>query len=81
MPRRAIPLAQLARGDQAVMHTADLTPDEAAVLSAMGLRPECKLRVCRVGSPCIVAVGEGASMCRIGLSPELAGAVLVTPER
>ncbi len=45
----------------------------------MGLKPECEFKVCKMGEPCIVSIGPGASGCRIALSKKLADHVHVRP--
>jgi Fe2+ transport system protein FeoA len=81
-PSRAIepiPLTQLKRGSSGVLvRTGD---DEAGrTLTAMGLRPESRVRVCRGGRHCVVSIetpcGGG---CRIGIDRALADRVLVRP--
>lgn len=57
-------------------------PADAALLRAMGLRRDARVRLCRRGEPCIVSIldpsaGEG---CRIGLARLLAGRVVVEPD-
>lgn len=62
-----------------------MDPADAALLRAMGLRPNALIRVRRAGEPCIVEVvpcgGEGGAEChcagRIGLAKLLASRVLV----
>jgi hypothetical protein len=64
-----------------------MDPCDAALLRAMGLRPNATVRLCRLGEPCIVEVLNGASedgcrgtggcWCRIGLAKPLACAVVV----
>lgn len=81
----ATPLTQLKPGQTAVIAEARLDVDDAALLRAMGLSGNMKIRVCRVGEPCVVAVGNIAGKhccchghCRIGLSKSLADRVYVT---
>lgn len=74
---KSVPLDQLAVGACATLHTAQLDPDDADALRAMGLRPECQLRVCKAGEPCIVTVNSPS--CRIALARGLANRVMVTP--
>jgi hypothetical protein len=59
---------------------ADVPADDAALLGAMGLCCNAKVRLCRAGEPCIVAVttGRGAG-CRIGLARPLADRIVVEP--
>jgi Fe2+ transport system protein FeoA len=70
-----IPLSQLRAGDWATVSTADLRCDECELLSAMGLTEQCKLRVCKIGEPCIVQVNS----TRLGLARDLARRILVRP--
>jgi Fe2+ transport system protein FeoA len=76
-----IPLDQLGVGACATLHTAQLDPDDADALRAMGLRPECQLRVCKRGEPCIVTVNSAAvgASCRIALARRLTNRVMVRP--
>lgn len=73
-----IPLSQLKRGQTATLAATTLGASESDTLRAMGLRPDCALRLCRHGEPCIVAVGDNACGCRIGLSRAIADRVLVS---
>lgn len=73
-----VPLAHLRVGQTAVICQKNLASDEQEVLRAMGLRRDARIRVCRSGEPCIVAVQTGgAEACRIGLARPLAAKVLV----
>jgi hypothetical protein len=62
-----------------------LDPNDAALLRAMGLRPSARIRICRLGEPCIVEVLSGSDSCgraggcacRIGLAKPLAERVMV----
>lgn len=79
---RRVALTDLRRGEVGVVAEASLDESEAAFLRAMGLCVEARVRLCRVGEPCIVAVGNdcdcrGAS-CRIGLARPLAKKIFVT---
>lgn len=74
-----IPLTQLKRGAYGVLVCSG---DDATgqTLRAMGLRPECRLRVCRGGRHCIVAIETACGGgCRIGIDRTLAARVLVRP--
>ena len=81
-----IPLASTRPGQiGTVARTCD-DPKDAALLRAMGLRPNAVVRVCRLGEPCIVEVlgscadgGEGACRCRIGISRPLAMQIVLAP--
>jgi Fe2+ transport system protein FeoA len=82
-----VSLAQLRAGQTATIRQTSLDAGDAALLRAMGLRPEAVVRMCRIGEPCIVEVlsgssqgcGErsGACQCRIGLARPLAERVMV----
>ncbi len=71
----AVPLSQLKVGEWATVSIADLRCDECELLNAMGLTDQCRLRVCKIGEPCIVQVNH----TRLGLSGELAKKILVRP--
>lgn len=84
----AISVTALKPGDRAVL--CDRCLDEAmdqkdaAMLRAMGLRPQATVRLCRLGEPCIIEVMsagvEGCGdTCRIGLARTLADRVMVKP--
>ena len=55
--------------------------EDAAPLRAMGLRPNCRVVLRRIGEPCIVEVG-GCSGCvrRIGIARTLAARILVADQ-
>lgn len=73
-----VPLSQVPAGCTAKVCGTQLEQDEAASLRAMGLRPDCRIRVCRVGEPCIVSVLDSqGGTSRIGLSRPLADRVMV----
>lgn len=66
-------LAQQTRGAEGRICCEGLSTDDAALLRAMGLRESARVRVCRVGEPCIVEVmGSCGDGCRIGLAGPLA---------
>ena len=77
---KAVSLSQLRPGQSGVVRQADVPADDAALLGAMGLCCNAKVRLCRAGEPCIVAVttGRGAG-CRIGLARPLADRIVVEP--
>ena len=52
----SVALAKLKAGQTARVCEACVDPRDAALLRAMGLRPNALIRVCRVGEPCIVEV-------------------------
>lgn len=68
-----VPLVELAPGAMAVLQ--DIPDQESrAVLQSLGLTNGARLRVCRVGDPCIIQVRS----TRIGLSKQVAQSVQVT---
>jgi Fe2+ transport system protein FeoA len=79
-------LTTLQAGQMATVFQTSLDPADAALLRAMGLRPSARIRVCRLGEPCIVEVMSGSDSCnraggcacRIGLARPLAERVMVT---
>jgi len=79
-PEQDCRLCDLRVGQCARIRSDELDADDAAVLRAMGLRPNASVRLCRMGSPCIVRVdGRCGCGCRIGLARPLAERLLVTP--
>ncbi|MAY74786.1 MAG: hypothetical protein CMJ31_08770 [Phycisphaerae bacterium] len=75
-----VPLTRMTRGQRGVLREATIEGSDGEMLVAMGLRPNCRLRVCRSGQTCIVAVETGCGGgCRIGLSRHLADRVMVEP--
>lgn len=77
-----VALTTLKPGETARICETCLDPADAAMLRAMGLRPNAVVRLCRMGEPCIVEVmaGEASAAgcaCRIGLAKLLAQRVLV----
>ena len=76
--RASVSLTQLRVGEWGDVHGTDLGESDAAMLRAMGLKPNARVRLCRCGSPCIVEVRwcDGPS-CRLGLSRRLAEHVRV----
>jgi len=57
-------------------------PTDAALLRAMGLRPGSRLRVGRLGEPCVIEILGGESCgcacaTRVGLSRAMAASVMV----
>jgi Fe2+ transport system protein FeoA len=81
-----VALSTLRRGQRAVVREARLTGKDAELLRAMGLHTDVRVRLCRAGEPCIVAVGSTVgdcgcgSECRIGLARPLAERIFVTIE-
>lgn len=80
-----VALTALKAGQVGVVHpTTGLNAADAALLRAMGLRPNSRIRMCRTGEPCIVEVMPAAAgacedgcCCRIGLARPLAALVMV----
>ncbi len=82
-------LVALRPGDTGVICETCLDSGDAAVLRAMGLRPNAVIRLCRLGETCIVEVVPGSPgcgalcdrpggcCCRIGLERRLAERVMV----
>ncbi len=76
----AIPLTQLQRGRTGRIALSDDSSPDAAMLRAMGLKPQAEVRICRLGQPCIVAVkNQCGGGCRIGLDRSIAERVMVCP--
>ena len=81
----SVSLTTLRAGQTAMVCQTSLDPGDAALLRAMGLRPLARIRVCRLGEPCIVEVlsgnetcgRKGGCVCRIGLARPLAERVMV----
>lgn len=78
-PDGTVRLARLAPGQVGVIAFADLDAQDGALLRAMGVSEKATVKVCRVGEPCVVAVGgvrpdacRCGGTCRIGLSRRLA---------
>jgi Fe2+ transport system protein FeoA len=72
-----VKLSALSAGQTATLHGAgDLSPQDCALLRALGLTDRCTLRICKVGEPCIVQVQS----TRIGLSRAVADGIMVVPE-
>lgn len=85
--KNGVALTTLRPGQSGVVCESQLDPSDAAMLRAMGLRPNATIRVCRLGEPCIVEVMTGGVVredcgrpdcrCRIGLARPLAERVRV----
>ncbi|MBK9188346.1 MAG: ferrous iron transport protein A [Phycisphaerales bacterium] len=88
-PPAAVFLTTLRAGDVGTICETCLDPADAAMLRAMGLRPNATIRICRLGEPTIVEVSPsrpgsgdkcsrpGGCSCRIGLSRMIAQRVKV----
>ena len=73
LPRR---LSDLAVGETARMHQADLDGGTARFLRAIGLINRSEVRLCKAGEPCIIQVRS----TRIGLSQPVASRIFVVPD-
>lgn len=67
-----VPLLDLAPGAVAVLRQV-LDPQSRTVLRSLGLTDGARLRICRLGDPCIIQVRS----TRIGLSKVVARSILV----
>jgi Fe2+ transport system protein FeoA len=82
---RAVSLLSMRAGEWGVVHSVEASPSDAATLRAMGLAPGARMRVCRAGSPTIVALmcpPDAPCKCagtRLGLARELAAEIVVEP--
>lgn len=80
-----IPLSQLRDGDCGTVCECELQGYDGALLRAMGLCPNARVRLCRGGRRIIVAVGTAGGAehgeSRIGLARELADRIMVSPGR
>ncbi|MBX3362914.1 MAG: ferrous iron transport protein A [Phycisphaeraceae bacterium] len=57
-----------------------LQEQDAALLRAMGLRPNTRIRVCQTGGPWIIEVRRSGGACsRIGLADAIAEHIHVGP--
>lgn len=74
-PIPSIPLCSVRRGCRARLCEYRMRRDDRELLTAMGLTPNCTLRVCRAGEPCIVRVGP----TRLGIPRSVARRVYVAP--
>jgi Fe2+ transport system protein FeoA len=72
---RPVPLANLAVGDLARVHQADVEDSTGRFLRAIGLTPSAQFRVCRRGEPCIIQVRS----TRVGLARAVADRIMVVP--
>lgn len=74
----AVALADSRPGQTGVVCHTGLDEQDAAMLRAMGLRPSARVRVCRVGDPCIIeVVSQSGCSCRLGLARSLARRVML----
>lgn len=72
-------LTRMRVGDTGRVCEGQLDHEDRDMLRALGLRPDARIRLSRVGEPCIVQVlGQHGCSCRIGLARPLAERVIVT---
>ena len=71
-----VALTALEAGRTARFHDARLDEVSIGLLRALGLWETEPLRLCKVGEPCILQVGE----TRIGVSHEVASHIYVIPD-
>jgi len=76
-PVLPVPLTELAAGQLARLHTADLVGRDRELLFALGFVTRSRFRLCKSGNPWIVQI-RGT---RVGLSEAVAHRLLVIPER
>jgi Fe2+ transport system protein FeoA len=70
-----VPLSDLRPGSVARFHDARLDAESRDWLQALGLTPNCQVRLCQAGEPCIVEVRS----TRIGLAKAVASGIYVIP--
>jgi Fe2+ transport system protein FeoA len=67
-------------GQVGIVTGTKLLAADAALLRAMGLRPNARIRLCQAGGPWIVEVRRsGGASSRIGLAHSIAQGVFVGP--
>lgn len=79
MPTRKrvpVPLTALAAGTHCTFHEARVDDESSRLLRALGITSACRLRLCKIGEPCIVQVRA----TRIGLSKKVARSIFVIPD-
>jgi Fe2+ transport system protein FeoA len=74
-PPLAVPLTAVAVGALATLHDVR-DPESRTLLRSLGLTNACRLRLCKVGDPCIIQVRA----TRIALSRAVAQALYVLPD-
>lgn len=70
-----VALSSLEVGQRASLRGSRVAPEDARLLSALGLETGAEFRLCKKGGPWIVQVGA----TRIGLAPEIARRLMVQP--
>ena len=71
----AVPLTSVPLGTMVTLHDVR-DPESRSPLRSLGLIDSCKMRLCKIGDPCIVQVRA----TRIGLSRAVARCVFVVPD-
>jgi Fe2+ transport system protein FeoA len=74
-PSRPVPLTTVPVGTLVTLHEIR-DPESRTPLRSLGLTDACRLRLCKMGDPCIVQVRA----TRIGLSRTVAQSVYVLPD-
>lgn len=78
--RAEAPLTKLEIGHIGLITRTTLGSDDEALLRAMGLRPNARIRLCQAGEPWIIEVRRSGGACsRIGLARAIAEHVHVGP--
>lgn len=74
------PLTKLEIGQIGLVTRTTLGSDDEALLRAMGLRPNARVRLCQAGEPWIIEVRRTGGACsRIGLARAIAQHVHIGP--
>lgn len=74
---KLVPLTTLSDGMCATVELREMCSEDCELLTAMGLTDRCRLRICRVGEPCIIQVAA----TRLGLSSTMASKIMVRPDQ
>ena len=74
---KLVPLTTLSDGTCATVEHREMGGEDCELLSAMGLTDRCRLRIYRVGEPCIIQVAA----TRLGLSSKMASKIMVRPDQ
>ena len=71
-----VPLTTLKAGASARLHETQLDDETRSLLRSLGLTDASRLRVCKIGEPCIIQVRA----TRIGVSSVVAGRIFVVSD-
>lgn len=75
-----MPLTSLQPGQVGLVTRTTLAEQDAALLRAMGVRPNARVHLCQAGEPWIIEVRRTGGACsRIGLARAIASNVFVGP--